>query len=936
RHQPQETLVGDGLGLVPRGPRTRVGGGGGAPPPPGAAPALVSRLGWIIERLGGIPTPIVLDRADRDAIAQRLADGLLGGGTPVGGLVSLLALDDTPHPDHPVLTTGLALTVTLAQALADLRIDTPLWLLTRGAVAAGEDDRITRPDQAMTWGLGRTLALESPHAWGGLIDLPADLTGGSPPDDQSLLWLGVALTGVGGEDQFAARPGGLRVPRLLPAGPPDRTTGPAAAPWRPAGTVLITGGTGAVGAHLARHLARLGARRLVLASRRGPAAPGAQALVDDLAALGTPATVEACDVADDAALTALLRRQAERGEPVTAAVHAAGVAGVTMALSRLSLAAVADVLAGKVAGAAALDRVLDTPDGATLTDVVLLSSIAGVWGSGDQAAYSAANAYLDALADPGDRRRPTARPGGPARVTTVAFGPWSDGGMGDEPALRDHLLRRGLRPLRPHLAAQALTGAVAAGETTLTVVDVDWARLLPAMTAARPARFFEALPDPASERTGAGAGAGAAPREAAELPAAATPPRGPALVALVHAQAAAILGHDTPADLDPARRFLELGFDSLASVELRRRRTAAPGLTLSPQVVFEHPTVVDLAEHLDALAAEHAAASTQPVLASPSTTTVVLAGAGAAAAQELGVGARGLYRQACLQGKFTDGVGVLRAVARLRPVFTTLAEFGAPPRPVRLATGPARLPLVCLPSMVAPSGPHNFARLALHLHGHRDVHALAHPGFGDGELLPASAELVVAMHADTIARVFAITPVVLAGYSSGGWLAHAIAAELEDRGIAPAAVVLLDTWLPTDRIPEEDIHEELRGIAVNDQAFALMTEAQVTAQGAYLDLFESWRPRPVATPVTLLRATERMPRHDTDRASTDRASTDRPGAAGTDAGPDVVAEADWDMPHDTLHVAGDHQSMMHEHAAATARDLHRWLRHREQAVPAGS
>ncbi|MCL9798403.1 acyltransferase domain-containing protein, partial [Frankia sp. AgKG'84/4] len=243
-------------------------------PPTGAAPALVSRLSWIIERLGGTATPIVLDRADRDAVAGRLADGLLGGNAPVGGLVSLLALDDTPHPDHPVLTTGLALTVTLAQAQADLRLDTPLWLLTRGAVAAEDGDRVTRPDQAMTWGLGRTLALESPHAWGGLIDLPAERTGGaqraggSVPDDQSLLWLGVALTGVGGEDQFAARPRGLRVPRLLPVDPPDPAE-PTAAPWRPTGTVLITGGTGAVGAHLARHLARLGARRLVRAGGAG-------------------------------------------------------------------------------------------------------------------------------------------------------------------------------------------------------------------------------------------------------------------------------------------------------------------------------------------------------------------------------------------------------------------------------------------------------------------------------------------------------------------------------------------------------------------------------------------------------------------------------------------------------------------------------------------
>ncbi|MCM3926041.1 thioesterase domain-containing protein, partial [Frankia sp. AiPs1] len=272
-------------------------------------------------------------------------------------------------------------------------------------------------------------------------------------------------------------------------------------------------------------------------------------------------------------------------------------------------------------------------------------------------------------------------------------------------------------------------------------------------------------------------------------------------------------------------------------------------------------------------------------------------------------------------GKFAAGVGVLRAAARLRPVFDTAAEFGPPARPVRLATGPAPVALVCLPSMVAPSGPHNFARIALHLHGLRDVFALPHPGFGDGELLPAYAELVVEMHADTVARAFPVTPVVLAGYSSGGWLAHAIASALEDRGVRPAAVALLDTWLPTDRIPEEDIHEELRGIAVNDQAFALMTESQITAQGAYLDLFENWRPRGVAAPVMLLRAAERMPRRTVAEDITGH------GQAWT---------TDWSMDHDSFDVAGDHQSMMNEHAASTARDLHRWLERLEGAGGEGA
>ncbi|SNQ49807.1 Polyketide synthase family protein (fragment) [Frankia canadensis] len=871
-------------------------------PPAGVGGALVERVSWLVERLGGVPVPVMLASADRRAIAERLTtEGFTAAGPPVGGLVSLLALDTSPCADHPGLGTGLALTVALAQALADLRVEAPLWAITTGAVPTGPADPVTCPEQAMIWGLGRTLALEAPRTWGGLIDVPLDRAGGladelRAPDDQSLLWLGVALTAPGGEDQFAVRPDGLWVARLRAEDGPGGA--PAGRRWSPAGTVLITGGTGALGGQIARELARGGTDRLVLVGRRGPDTAGARELVGELAALGARATVAACDVGDADQFTALLDQLAAGGEPVTAVVHAAGVAGPSAPLERLDLAAFADVLAAKATGAAVLGRLLADPHTA-LREVVLVSSIAAVWGSGGQAAYSAANAYLDALAA---TRTVTGR-----RLTAVAFGPWADAGIGAEPALRDFLTRRGLRPLDPPSAAGALTHAVAARHPASVVVDVDWARFLPAITAARPSRYFEELalpPTPRSDPSGVG-GATAAPPT---LPA---PRSGAEYADLVRAQAAAVLGHDTPADVDPRRRFLELGFDSLASVELRRRLAAATGLPLGTQAVFEHPTVADLAAHLRSIAADRGDQPDATPSPRPTTSTGAVGDAGGDDGVELAGGVRWLYRQACAQGRFAAGVGVLRAAARLRPVFRTAGEFGTPPRLVRLATGPAPFVLVCLPSLVAPSGPHNFARLALHLHGRRDVHALAHPGFGDGELLPASADLVIGMHADAVARAFPGRPAVLAGYSSGGWLAHATAAALEERGVRPAAVALLDTWLPTDQIPEEDIHEELRGIAVNDQAFALMTEAQVTAQGAYLDLFEHWRPRQVEAPVMLVRAARRMPRRVVAEDVT---------------GPDQAWTTDWEMGHDSFDVAGDHQSMMHEHAETTARDVDRWLR----------
>uniref|UniRef100_UPI00389ADD48 SDR family NAD(P)-dependent oxidoreductase n=1 Tax=Streptomyces specialis TaxID=498367 RepID=UPI00389ADD48 len=863
-------------------------------PPAGADDELVSRVSWIVERLGGevVPLPLTGDaaRAARARLRELLEKHVTAEGRAVGGVLSLLALDTTPHRDHPALNDGLALTCVLAQALGDLDLTAPLWCATRGAVATGADDPVADPAQAMVWGLGRALALERPGAWGGLVDIPADL------DDQTLAWFGAALPAPGGEDQLAARAGGLLGPRLVEAGPAP--AGPAG-PWRPRGTVLITGGTGALGARAARRLARDGARRLVLTSRRGPAAPGARELVEELAALGAEATVEACDIADPGQLTGLLVALSDGDEPLTAVVHAAGVSGRIAPLADLELGEFAEVVAGKVAGAAHLDALLDNLGGTELEAFVLLSSISATWGSGGQTAYSAGNAYLDALAS---HRRARG-----LAATAVAFGPWAEAGMGAEPALRDHLERRGLIPLAPDAAVTALTGAVASGETAVTVADVDWDRFLPLLTSARPGRFFDALRRPEAAGTGpSGEPADEPAPGAVDYAALPEADRARALLELVRAEAAAVLGHASPGDVDPERRFLELGFDSLASVELRRRLVAAIGMTLATPVVFEHPTAAELARHLGTvLAARRPATTGAP--AGQETAAPERAATGPA-------GVRDLYRQACAMGKFTEGIGVLQAAAKLRPVFRTPAEFGKPAEPVKLASGPAAPTLVCLPSMVAPSGPHNFARLALHLHGLRDVYALPHPGFGDGELLPATGDLVVDMHADAVAREFAGRPVALAGYSSGGWLAHAIAARLEARGLAPEGVVLLDTWFPKDEIPEEHIEGQLRGIAVNDQAFALMTEAQVTAQGAYLELFEGWQPETVGAPVALIRANERMPQQSADE-------TAGAGRRWTTA---------WEIEHETLETTGNHQTMMNEHAETTALVVHEWLARLEE------
>ncbi|MET7480654.1 type I polyketide synthase [Streptomyces sp. NPDC005648] len=825
-------------------------------PPTGVDETLLTRIAWVIERLGGRAVPARFDTQDTDRrlMAELVDKWAADTGGEVGGVLSLLGLDSTADAVHPAITSGLALTCVLAQGLADLGLEVPLWCATRGAVAVAEGEHVTDPGQRLVWGLGRTLALERPRGWGGLIDLPAEL------DDDGLLWLGAALSGTDGEDQLAVRRTGLFARRLVSA------TGGPESDRRPRGTVLVTGGTGALGAQAARWLAAHGAQRLVLTSRRGPQAPGADQLAAELEGLGAQVSIEACDMAEREQVGRLLA-SIPPGE-LTTVVHAAGVGGPLAPLTDLDLAEFADVVAAKMAGAAHLDEFLgDTP----LDAFVLFSSISATWGSLGQTAYSAGNAFLDALAE---HRRARG-----LAATSVAWGPWAEAGMGAEPGLRAFLARRGLPPMAPAEAVGELWRAVRAGQTTLTVADIDWDRFLPPFTATRTNRFFDEIRRPA--------------RVSPSTPQQADHPSAPLLtdsLLTVRSEAAAVLGHTSPDEIDPARRFLELGFDSLASVELRRRLVAATGLTLATPVVFDHPTPTELARHLDELAAARQSAD---AASGPGTQ---------------GFGVRDLYRRACEMGKFTEGIRLLQAAAKLRPLFGDPARFGRAQELVRLATGPRHPALVCLPSMVAPSGPHNFARLALHLHGRHDVYALPLPGFGDDEPLPATSDLVIDMHAEAVAREFGDTPFALAGYSSGGWLAHAVAARLEAHGLAPRGIVLLDTWFPKDDIPQDQIQEQLQGIAVNDHAYALMTEAQVTAQGAYLELFDGWEPRPVEAPVVLVRAAERMPQREGSAAEAPRGWS-----------------TEWDFEHETLDAAGNHQTMMNEHAASTAAAVSDWL-----------
>ena len=518
--------------------------------------------------------------ADRARLADRITGALAGADAPgVSGVLSLLALAEAPEPGYPVVAEGLAGTLTLVQALGDAGIEAPLWAVTCGAVAAGPDDPEVSPVQAQVWGLGRVAALEHPGRWGGLVDVPPVL------DERAAARLCGVLAGCG-EDQVAIRGTGIVGRRLVPAPLPRD----AEAAWVPRGTALVTGGTGAIGGHVARWLARRGAARVVLSSRTGPAAPGAAALAAQLAAAGATAQVIACDTAERASVAALLDQISLGGPPLTAVMHTAGAAQATP-LDQTTVAELAAVAAAKAAGAAHLDELTAGRD---LDAFVLFSSISATWGSGLQPGYAAANAFLDALAE---RRRARGRP-----ATAVAWGPWGGGGMTDADG-GTQLQRLGLRLMDPDLAVTALGLALDRGDKLLTVADVDWARFAPAYTLRRPSPLIADLPEVRQAlavaadhegglRDGTALGSQLAGLTAVE--------QERMLLDLVRADAAAVLGHHSAEAVEPGRAFRDLGFDSLTAVELRARLAAATGLRLPATLVFDYPTPAALAGQLRA------------------------------------------------------------------------------------------------------------------------------------------------------------------------------------------------------------------------------------------------------------------------------------------------------------------------------------------------
>jgi phthiocerol/phenolphthiocerol synthesis type-I polyketide synthase A/phthiocerol/phenolphthiocerol synthesis type-I polyketide synthase B len=456
-----------------------------------------------------------------------------------------------------------------------------LVLVTRNAQPVFDGDR-ANPIHGLLWGLGRTLALEHPEFWGGIVDFDA-----SVPAAVVARQLLEELASTDGEDQVVYRRGARHVARLqrrnLPAESPvtlDADT-----------SQLVIGATGNIGPHLIRQLARMGAKTIVAVSRN----PGSRlhALTESLAEAGTNLVTVAADATDDAAMSALFDRFGGDLPPLQG-IYLAAFAGQPVLLSEMTDDDVRAMFAPKLDAAALLHRLTLTKP--SLRHFVLFSSISGLTGSRWLGHYAATSGYLDALAY---ARRVMGLP-----ATTVNWGLWKS--LADVDEASQVSVGSGLLPMDDEVAIGALPYVLSptAGVHSV-VVEADWSLLADVYRARGALRIVDDLLS--------------APGETATLPesefrialrACEPERRHTMLFDQVAKLAAKAMGLPAGESLDPSTGFFQLGMDSLMSAMLRRGLSDDLGEALPVSVVFDYPTVYSLTDHLATVLPELAEAGT--------------------------------------------------------------------------------------------------------------------------------------------------------------------------------------------------------------------------------------------------------------------------------------------------------------------------------------
>ena len=477
----------------------------------------------------------------------------------------------------------------IATELTALPSPSKLYFLTRNAQPVVDGDR-ANPVHAVLWGLGRTLALEHPEIWGGVIDvdesMPAVLAADRVRDE--------AAAGDG-EDQVVYRAGKRYVPRLQQCAPAASD-----AELSSGSSHLVIGATGHIGPYLIRQLAEMGAATIVAVSRN----PGDKLteLGRQLSQMGTTLVEVAADVTDEKAMAALFDRFGS-DLPALEGIYLAAFAGGPVTLADMTDDDVNAMFGPKLDALGILHELSLRTD---LRHFVLFSSISGLLGSRWLAHYTATSAFLDTFTH-------TRRNLGLA-ATVVNWGLWKS--LSDlQTEAGDVMSSAGLEPMEDEVAIRALPLAMGPGAPAQTiVVDADWPLLATAYRTRGALRIVDDLLV-ADSTTDATAPESEFRKELRECP----PERRRGLMAdHIASLASAVIGFSAEQALDPDAGFFQLGMDSLMSVTLQRRLVASLGLALPAALIYEYPTVSSLTDALcDRMGfapAEQSAASARPSL----------------------------------------------------------------------------------------------------------------------------------------------------------------------------------------------------------------------------------------------------------------------------------------------------------------------------------
>ena len=507
--------------------------------------------------------PHVSDVADAehfDALLSRAPDDSVG-------VVYLWALgvppsavaDGAPTRETYALAGGacVGLLKALDRARSRFRAAPRLWLVTRGAQKTDADETPMGVTQTPLWGLGRTAALECPDLWGGLIDLPTDVS----IETAAELLLAELKSGVG-EDQIALRAKGRLAPRLVRVSP---GTSPPRGHLRSDASYWIVGGLGGVGRRTAEALMSAGARHLVLTGRHASDHEGA-AWLESLRQRGEVVVLDS-DVSSEAEAEAVLAHISRRMPPLKGVIHAAAVFDDAV-LVNLGGAQLQRVLMPKVAGAWVLSRATRDLD---LDFFVLFSSVLSLWGGLGQAAYTAANSFLDSLAD--------FRRGSNLPATVFNWGPWADVGLAERwgPAGAALWKQRGTSRLSPDVYLDALLRFLDGDTPQIVVCDTRWDDFLGQFAEVPP--LFRDLA--AARSTSPDAGMRAEPERPVDV---------------VRWHVSQVLGVNSTISL--TQPLNELGLDSLLAVNLANRLRQALKVSVPTAMLLKGPSITDLLAEL--------------------------------------------------------------------------------------------------------------------------------------------------------------------------------------------------------------------------------------------------------------------------------------------------------------------------------------------------